>query len=150
MSNIKDMNLYEKILRMSEEFIVAKTGHNDHQHYDYVSDADYTEAARRIFHKYRVVIFPSLQGEIQYNYKNKVTSFAIAFKIVNVDAPKEYETVVIPAQGWDSSDKGVYKANTGAKKYFLALTFLASTGDDAENDAGGKRAKKSKSKSTDY
>lgn len=151
MSNVKSMNLYEKILHMSEEFVVEKTGYNNHSKYSYISDADYTERARKIFHKYRVVIFPSIHGEIQYNHRTKVTSFSIAFKLVNVDAPKECETVIIPAQGWDSTDKGVYKANTGAKKYFLALTFLASTGDDAENDSGGtKRVKNKKSKSNDY
>lgn len=146
---IKKMNLWEKLLKMSEEFYVEKTGHNNHQHYDYVSDADYTKVARRIFHQYRVIVVPSLQGEIQYNPRNKVTSFAMAFKLVNVDNPKEFETVVIPSQGWDANDKGVYKANTGAKKYMLALTFLAATGDDAENDSGLKKSKKKKFKN-DY
>jgi hypothetical protein len=69
---------------------------------------------------------------------------------VNVDNPKDTETVIVPAQGWDANDKGVYKANTGAKKYALALTFLASTGDDAEDDNGYKKSKKKKSTNSDY
>jgi hypothetical protein len=36
--------------------------------------------------------------------------------------------------GEDSGDKGIYKATTGAMKYFVSKNFLMSTGDDPEND----------------
>jgi hypothetical protein len=38
-------------------------------------------------------------------------------------------------QGDDGADKGVYKAYTGALKYFLMKTFLIPTGDDPEGDS---------------
>lgn len=45
-----------------------------------------------------------------------------------------YEEVYAAGDGADFSDKGIYKAETGAVKYILACNFLVATGDDAEKD----------------
>lgn len=42
--------------------------------------------------------------------------------------------------GGDTGDKGVYKAMTGAEKYFLFKSFLVGTGDDPEGDERTDRA----------
>lgn len=44
------------------------------------------------------------------------------------------ETMRSIAEGWDSGDKAIYKAHTGALKYFLANTFMVASGDEVEND----------------
>ena len=52
-----------------------------------------------------------------------------------VDVETGYEiNGMISGQGEDRSDKGIYKAMTGALKYVFINTFLVPAGDDPEND----------------
>ena len=44
------------------------------------------------------------------------------------------ESSVTSGEGMDKGDKGIYKAQTGALKYYLSVTFMVATGDDPEQD----------------
>ena len=48
--------------------------------------------------------------------------------------------------GFDKGDKALYKAKTGAIKYFFATTFLVATKDDPERDDNDKKFNKNVNK----
>ncbi len=54
--------------------------------------------------------------------------------LLDVDSGESHVSTAY-GQGQDKGDKGVYKAATGAEKYFLLKTFLIATGDDAEKES---------------
>lgn len=132
-----ELTLAQKILRIQTEMgTVSKQGTNTFQRYKYAREVDIVNAVRPLLNKYGVIVIPELAmaPNIIDMEKQKLTTLAMKFKVVNADNPKDYYDTVIPAQGSDNGDKGVYKAITGAKKYFYANTFLIATDDDPEQD----------------
>lgn len=128
-----EKNVYQRIHAvMNEMSTIAKNGRNDFHKYDYATEADYVHALRPLLQKHGLVIIPHLMSAPMI--QDGITHLAMKFTIVNVDKPEERVESIIPAQGQDKGDKGVYKALTGAKKYFAALTFMVATGDDPEKD----------------
>ncbi len=125
----KSLGLYKKIhLIMSESKKVAKTGHNDFQHYNYATEEDILAEIRPLLIKHGLIILPSVTGERTIE---KITSLNIDFKIIDIET-KEEITLPWVGYGHDKLDKGGYKALTGAVKYFLAKTFLLASGNDPE------------------
>jgi hypothetical protein len=62
-----------------------------------------------------------------------VTTVVVAFTFADGDTGAMFRSEWA-GQGDDPADKGLYKAYTGALKYFLMKTFLIPTGDDPEAD----------------
>ena len=58
----------------------------------------------------------------------------MAFQFMDGETGEVSPIATFPGDGADTGDKGIYKAMTGAEKYFLMKTFLVSTGDDPEAD----------------
>ena len=52
--------------------------------------------------------------------KQALTTIIMKYKMINADNVEDYIVATVPGQGSDNGDKGVYKAITGAKKYFIA------------------------------
>ena len=117
--------------------ILKKGGQNDFDHYSYFSEAQYKELFTELFSKNNLELKFS---ELEYNTfegsgKNcngRMTR--IEFFLYDVETGF-FETTVITGEGMDKGDKAGYKAYTGAVKYYLADTFLVSTGDDAEKES---------------
>lgn len=129
-----EKNVYQRIHAVMNDLkTITKNGRNDFHKYDYATEADFVHAMRPLLEKHGLVVVPTLAYPPQV-LDGGITNLAIKFTIVNIDKPEEKVEAVIPAQGADKGDKGVYKALTGAKKYFLAMTFMAATGDDPEAD----------------
>ena len=57
----------------------------------------------------------------------------LEFRLTDVDTGF-FETALASGEGFDKGDKGIYKAYTGALKYYLANNFMVATGDDPERD----------------
>jgi hypothetical protein len=154
----KKSNVYQRIHAVMNEIgTIEKRGRNDFHKYDYATEADYVHALRPLLDKHGLVVIPQVNStnvSTPDEKGNILTTIDMSFWICNIDDPKEQVHVKVPAQGSDKGDKGVYKALTGAKKYFAALTFLVATGDDPENDGQRKSSsngfkKKKKSQSTE-
>lgn len=144
-------NLAQRLLAITEEIgTVAKDGRNEFQNYDYAREVDFVNALKPLLVKHGVIIIP--EGQVTNlspsgkDGKSTLTTIVMKYRIVNVDNQEDYYLAQAPGQGMDSSDKGVYKAITGAKKYFIANTFMVATGDDPEADGKAPVSKKSKSK----
>lgn len=132
-------NLYQRIHSVAKEIgVVEKNGVNSFHRYEYATERDFVDAVRPLLDKHGLVLVPEVIGEPMMtpigDKGELLTQLLIKFTLVNIDNPNEKEIAIIPGHGQDKGDKGVYKALTGAKKYFLSLTFLIATGDDPEND----------------
>jgi hypothetical protein len=119
---------------------IPKEGFNQAQKYKFVRESDVAEKAsallaeRGIFLHQTVVtssrepLYTTGSGSQMW-----LTHVEMAFQFI--DASGEVSPVaVFHGDGADTGDKGIYKAMTGAEKYFLMKTFLVSTGDDPEGD----------------
>jgi len=119
---------------------VEKAGKNTVQNYTYVRDVDITDKVRKALIANKLVVLPTqvnphtireIQGK---NGPIAITSVPMAYKLI--DAETGYmEVVGFEGTGMDSGDKGIYKAITGATKYFNSKVFHIPTGDDPEADS---------------
>jgi hypothetical protein len=129
--------LTRRLLAIQEEIgTVAKNGRNDFQNYDYATEADFVRALRPLLNKHGVIVVP--EGAVTNispagkDGKSTLTTIMMKYKLINADDVEDFIYATVPGQGMDNGDKGVYKAITGAKKYFIANTFMVPTGDDPE------------------
>lgn len=131
--------LASKILKIMEEIQhIPKRGYNKFHNYPYVLEADVKSKLSTLCLKHRVVIFTStISGSTKSQAIGEkgqlLTGTEMEYTIVDVDSG-ELKTVIVSGAGTDSGDKGIYKAMTGAYKYFALNTFMISTGDDPEHD----------------
>ncbi len=133
--------LLEKLCNITEEMgALTKGGRNEHFNYDYVKGETAMLEFRKLEVKHRIKVIPVIQGEPKT--ENGLTTFVVSYNIHDLDS-KEFVSTVIPVQGYDKQDKGVYQALTGGFKYFLLQTFSASS-DDPEKDTGSTQTSPSK------
>lgn len=123
------VSLVKKLAAVSATLgYVPKNGYNAHHKYHYVTEADLVSAVREKLAERNVFVFP------KFKLLSKVGDIATVeatFTFVDGDSGETYEAVSL-GEGQDKSDKGVFKAMTGATKYALMKTFLMPTGDDPE------------------
>lgn len=115
---------------------MAKTGRNTQQNYDYLTESDISETFKELLQKHRVFFtYESVITEVRPSPTGKqiITDVSIEYAFVDLDTLERFEGVAA-GQGSDATDKGVYKAITGAVKYIFMKTFLIPTGDDPERD----------------
>lgn len=130
---------------------VPKNGFNDFHKYHYVMEADLLDAVRDKLSQRGVFVFASVD---EVTKDGTLTTAKMTFTFADGETG---ETFAVHAYGTgdDKADKGVYKAITGATKYFVMKNFLVPTGDDPEGDtdtdkrASG-RASQQSNKSPDY
>ena len=125
---------------------MAKGGLNSAQGYKFLSEAQITEQFKPLLE----------EAGVLFIYTSKITSTSptpsAKQTLTNVEVIYEFFDVmsgesiagVASGQGTDPSDKGVYKAITGAIKYIFMKTFLIPTGDDPENDSKDAKTKNTK------
>lgn len=128
-----EKNVFQRMHAVANEIgTVEKNGRNTFHNYDYATEASFVHALRPLLYKHGLVIIPSIAAPPTVD--NGITTVSMRFTVINIDKPEEKVDMIIPAQGQDKGDKGVYKALTGAKKYFIALAFMVPTGDDPEKE----------------
>lgn len=119
---------------------IPKNGWNDKQKYAYAMEADVLEAFREELIKEQVFITSSLIGQdSKPEGWGILTTVTMAYTIYDLGSD-ETLSLEFAGQGMDGGDKGIYKAYTGANKYFLLKTFWLPTYEDPENDGGHKGA----------
>lgn len=123
--------LLKKINQISSEIgHVRKEGFNDFHKYSYVTEADVIESLKPHMNRHGVVIIPSIK---EVRAHGDITTVLVDYTIGCVDSD---EKIVCQwaGTGQDKGDKGLYKALTGAEKYFLMKTFMIASSDDPENE----------------
>ncbi len=116
---------------------LKKEGENTFDHYNYITEAQYKALANKIFisagleFRASVLEISSFEGsEKQPNGKTVKMTFFLA----DIDTGYE-EAETFFGEALDKGDKALYKAYTGALKYYIASNFLVEGGDDAEKDS---------------
>jgi hypothetical protein len=131
--SVDNTKVYKKLLAVLKEGItVGKSGWNNFHKYHYTTEADVVEGIRSAFVKHGLIYQFDMISTQQVT--PEVVRAAIRFSLIDPDSGQRIDSVVY-GDGQDKGDKGVFKAITGAQKYFLMKTFLLSTGDDPENDS---------------
>lgn len=148
---IKKMALVEKIACMQWEMgWLPKRGTNKNLDYNYLQEADIVARVRALSRFYRVlVIVRQLPMTTTYNTElrsaqNKPMTGVqtkLKYDVINLDPDAEGRREKLSdilgdliSEGYaaDTSDKALYKARTGAKKYAFNETFLVASGNDPE------------------
>ena len=115
---------------MSQVSRVPKNGYNSFHKYNYATESDLTESIRPILLEAGLVFFSNVLEESR---EGEFTKVKMEFTLADVDTGETLKSTYW-GEGQDKGDKGLYKAYTGATKYFLMKTFLIPTGDDPEGD----------------
>lgn len=149
------MKLAKKLLAIQSGITpVAKDGHNEFHNYDYATEAGFLAVLRPLLVQNDVVMMSSvLESQIIKEFQDNkgklmfLTWVKMEFVLIDAESGEEYRGFG-QGYGLDNADKGIYKAQTGATKYFLAKCFLIPTGDDPENETPTTKVEKSTTKAT--
>lgn len=125
-------SLFRKVAQVLGEIErVPKHGHNSYYNYDYATESDLVETVRPALSKAGLAMFATIvQVEA---LENNITRVAVDITLGCADTGEVWTSRWF-GDGQDKGEKGIYKAYTGAIKYWLMKTFLVSTGDDPEDD----------------
>lgn len=129
-------NVSLKILKVMEAVkSVAKDGFNSFHKYKYVTDASIVVEIRKQLIKNNLICIPTQES---CTLVGDLTTLLVKYTLIDIDSGETLITQVY-GYGQDKGDKGIYKAATGAEKYFLLKTFLLPTDDDPENEREPKK-----------
>jgi len=122
---------------LGEIHTIPKEGYNPHFEYHYVKEDTLTEHIRPLLAKWGMsLVFGAERIEDLATGDDRGTWTRVWCRFTLFDCDGHEFSVLCPGEGTDAKhpDKALYKAMTGATKYFLYKTFLVSTGDDPERD----------------
>jgi hypothetical protein len=135
------MTIYAKIAKaMAQVERVPKTGYNSFHKYAYATETDLTESIRPILTECGLAFFSSV---LEQEREGEFTKAKMEFTVADTETGECIKSTYW-GEGQDKGDKGLYKAYTGATKYFLMKTFLIPTGDDPESDESTDKRNSSK------
>lgn len=118
---------------------VPKSGRNRHHQYDYASDADVFRSVRGPLAAHGIAMVSSVSSVDRVEVGSTrsgtmwMTTVVMTITLICSETGEQIVSQAI-GTGSDSQDKGLYKAITGALKYWCKATFLLPTGDDPEED----------------
>lgn len=117
---------------------VSKAKRNEHFHYNYTSEGQLLALVRPKLYESGIMIVtsveeissqPTMKGDVCTGHLITVKTVHTLHDVEN----KEQMKIQSVGMGWDSGDKGVYKAITGAVKYMLMKLFLVTDEQDPES-----------------
>lgn len=119
---------------------VEKKGRNTQQNYDYVKAEDVLREAESAMEEAGLVVVPSIESVIETHLETSngnnalMVQTQLIYRIIDAESGEYLERPWI-GYGYDApGDKAIYKAITGAGKYFLAGLLGIPFGDDPEKD----------------
>ena len=147
------VTFYKKLMAAQQAVdSIKKDARNEFHKYDYASAQNIISTCRKALHDQGLLIVTDMvdcnnailettrldkkTGEM-VTTQNTLTTLKIKFKLIDCDSGECYEFHAY-GTGYDPTDKSVYKAITGTEKYALLQLLQVPTGDDPENDKGGK------------
>lgn len=145
MEQTSKLKLYSALAKCQAECgAAAKSGHNKFDGYKYAMLEDYCEVIREPMAKNGLAI--SIEVGAVERLPERTTAAgkkeqAVQVMIQGTLTHESGESAVYQCfgEGQDRSDKAIYKAITGAKKYLLSNVFNVPTSDDPEKDSDAER-----------
>lgn len=139
LEQIKKMNLFEKMMRITSEMpIIEKkmeVNASSTRTYKAVGELDVLNAVKPLEEKYRVWSYPCKREKELFEIPRREGVFiriSSVYRFVNIDNPTEFIDIDSYGDGIDSMDKAPGKAMTYADKYALMKAYKISTGDDPD------------------
>ena len=130
-----------ELRKVLSNFVWKKDGKNVQQQYMYITEAQYKmffeQGLETVGLDYKMDI-DELNFHQNLTEKMHMTTLGITIQIIDPETGevRSYKTF---GTGADMSDKGLYKAMTGALKYFIASNFLVAANTEPENDETDKK-----------
>ena len=142
MAEIQQLNLYQKLAKITGEIgVIAKDGNNQQQKYKYIEYETIAGKFRELFSKYGVVLIPSMVEQERSAITTSRGSSGVStvchfeFTVVNADKPDDRFVVKWQGEAADYGDKATNKAATAAVKYYLMRQFNISSKGDEDPDS---------------
>lgn len=118
--------------------VIKKEGFNSFSNYSYVTESQYKSIFNEVLSTHDLEFSFNCKNHEIYDHEVKNSTLRGVFVEAEAtlsDVTTGYsETSTVYGDAQDSGDKALYKALTGALKYYIANTFLVESGDDAEKD----------------
>ena len=151
MEEIKNLNIYEKLLKITSEMknvnknLEVGVGKSS---YKAVGEADVLKAVKELEEKYRIYSYPKERKivdreilETKKTYNGQTTEgnqifmrIETIYKFVNIDKPEESVEITTYGDGVDTQDKAPGKAMTYGDKYALMKAYKIITGEDPDQN----------------
>lgn len=122
---------------LAERGILKREGNNQFDRYKYFSEAQYKSLFTDLFASHDLELRSTVSDYSTIEGTEKQANGRIVqmeFELIDCETGFS-EVSKFYGEGFDKGDKAMYKAYTGAIKYYLANTFLVATGDDPEKDS---------------
>lgn len=128
-------NLYKKILAVQQKIdAVPKRGFNSFHKYHYATEADILTIKETLNAQGLIVLPTTAHQETGFKPDGKSwASVTLNFQVVDVESGESLQSQFI-GYAEDNFDKAIYKATTGANKYFYLKFFGIATEDDPERE----------------
>ena len=142
----KALNLAQKIFELRKimaTFVWEKDGKNMQQSYKYITEAQYKKYFEQALETVGLdYSFDIDEVMFQTNLTEKMHLTTIKVRILLIEPETgEIRSYTAYGTGTDTGDKGLYKAQTGALKYFIATNFLVAENNDPEGDDAPQKPK---------
>jgi hypothetical protein len=127
--------IYKKILEVQKRIdAVPKRGFNAFHKYHYATEADILTVKETLNANGLVVLPTTLKQETGFKPDDKSwASVTLLFRVIDTDSGESIESE-FTGYAEDNFDKAIYKATTGANKYFYLKFFGIATEDDPERE----------------
>lgn len=127
--------IYKKILEVQKKIdAVPKRGFNAFHKYHYATEADILTVKETLNANGLIVLPTTIKEDTGFKPDGKSwAAVTLLFRIVDVDTGESLESQ-FTGYAEDSFDKAIYKATTGANKYFYLKFFGIATEDDPERE----------------
>lgn len=134
------MGIYKKVYELQKvlnSYDWEKDGINRHQSYKYITEAQYKRNfAKALLEVGLVWQIQELDRQFSTDILNSTMHLVeVDFigTLIDIDTNERLD-YYFSGTGADTGDKALYKAYTGALKYFIATNFMIAEGNDPEND----------------
>lgn len=120
--------------QLTSKGVIRADKRNNGQNYSYLSEAGYKELLSPLLMECGLELTSSMVDVSSFDGSQNMRQgrrAAWEFTLTDIDTGF-CEKSVVYGEGVDGLDKAIYKASTGAMKYYFANTFLVATGNDAE------------------
>lgn len=131
---------------LAERGVLKREGNNTFDRYKYFSEAQYKALFTDLFASHLLELRSSVSDYSSFEGTEKQANGRLVkmeFELIDVETGFS-ESSTFVGEGIDKGDKAIYKAMTGALKYYLADTFMVATGDDPEKDSPDTKMNKQK------
>ena len=126
------LNIYQRIAKVTAAIgVFEKNGYNAHHKYKFAGIESVVAQIQPLCIEHGICLIQEAVDGCMVSNGDKILSVCVVVtSAINVDDPDDRHITKTIAHGWDSTDKGIYKANSGGRKYAIFGMFNLHAGED--------------------